>query len=88
MNSSFYNNAGMKRIGAVNAFFAAFSDKTIGFKYNISHVISLYCFASKVTKKCGLIKDFDVFAGIVDGISASGGTKMHECMDRAIEDLI
>lgn len=37
MGDSFFNDKEISRIGAVNAFFSAFSDKTIAFELN--HIV-------------------------------------------------
>jgi len=44
MDEPFYKEEGITRNGAVNAFLAAFVDKTIVFNYHKKHVISLFTF--------------------------------------------
>lgn len=48
MKCRFYGEDHLNRIGATNAFFSAFADKTLAFEFN--HIVSLYCFDSKIEK--------------------------------------
>lgn len=43
MGQSLFSDKDLSRIGAVNAFFSAFADKTMGFEYN--HIVELICFS-------------------------------------------
>lgn len=56
---------GLSRIGAVNAFFLAFTDKTI--TYECNHLLKLYLFDNLIEEKCDFITDVDVFMKLVDG---------------------
>lgn len=42
MGSAFFSDNLLPRIGAVNAFFSAFADKTLAFEFN--HIVKLVCF--------------------------------------------
>lgn len=73
-------------MGAVNAFFSAFADKTMGFEFN--HVVQLYCFSNVITKKCEFTDDFNFFIKLVDDANPGGGTKLFNCLQEAIESLL
>lgn len=44
MRASFFGDKDLSRIGAVNAFFSAFADKTLALELN--HIVKLICFDS------------------------------------------
>lgn len=69
---------GLPRIGAVNAFFSAFADKTLAFEYN--HVVSLYWFDDRIEKKCDFIKDMNLFIKLVDDANPRGSTKLYDAL--------
>ena len=57
MKTSFFNDPLLSRMGAVNAIFSAFADKTLGFEFN--HIVKLVCFSSTIEDKCDFIDDFN-----------------------------
>ena len=59
MQGHFFDDKDISRMGAVNAFFSAFADKTIAFEYN--HLVKLVCFDSTIEDKCVFTDDFEVF---------------------------
>lgn len=86
MADSFFDDKELSRIGAVNAFFSAFADKTLAFELN--HIVKLVCFESLITDKCEFTNDFNKFILLVDGVNAHGGTKCFDAIDYAINQLI
>lgn len=76
MKCRFYDDKHLSRIGATNAFFSAFADKTLAFEFN--HIVSLYCFDSKIEKKCEFIPDLDKFIYLVDSVEAGGSTRLYD----------
>lgn len=73
-------------MGAVNAFFSAFADKTMAFEYN--HIVSLYQFNTQINKLCDFNNNFNKFIQLVDNCDPGGSTKLYDCMDVAIQDLL
>ena len=69
-------------MGAVNAFFSAFADKTMAFEFN--HIIQLFCFSNNVVKKCDFIDNFNKFIQLVDSCKPQGSTKLYDALDAAI----
>lgn len=76
----------MPRIGAVNAFFSAFADKTLAMEYN--HVVSLYWFDSSIEKKCDFISDMNTFIKLVDDANPRGGTRLYDSIVEGVNRLI
>jgi len=73
-------------MSAVNAFFSAFADKTMAFEFN--HLVSLYCFSSKIEKKCDFIDNYTEFIKLVDSANPGGGTKLFDTLNLACDSLI
>ena len=73
-------------MGAVNAFFSAFADKTMAFEYN--HIVALYQFNQRINKLCDFNNNFNKFINLVDSCDPGGSTKLYDCMDVAISDLL
>ncbi len=69
-------------MGAVNAFFSAFADKTMAFELN--HIVQLFCFSNTVVKKCDFIDNFNKFIQLVDSCNPHGSTKLYDALDTAI----
>jgi ubiquitin-conjugating enzyme E2 D/E len=69
-------------MGAVNALFSAFADKTLAFEYN--HLVKLVCFSSTIEDKCDFMNDFNKFILLVDGADAGGSTRCYDAIDYAI----
>lgn len=86
MSSSFYDDKDLPRIGAVNAFFSAFADKTLAFEYN--HVIKLVSFSTNVVDKCDFTSDFNKFIKLVDNCNPGGSTALYDSIDYAITHLL
>ncbi|KAL4503247.1 hypothetical protein ABPG72_000853 [Tetrahymena utriculariae] len=86
MGSTFYNEQGLPRIGAVNAFFSAFADKTLAMEYN--HVVSLFWFDSAIEKKCEFIRDMNTFIKLVDDAAPRGGTRLYDSLVEGVNSLI
>ncbi|KAL4455086.1 hypothetical protein ABPG74_006468 [Tetrahymena malaccensis] len=86
MGSTFYNEKGLPRIGAVNAFFSAFADKTLAMEYK--HVVSLFWFDSIIEKKCEFIKDMNTFIKLVDDAAPRGGTRLYDSLVEGVNSLI
>ena len=76
----------MSRMGAVNAFFSAFADKTLAFELN--HIIQLIAFSSNIEKKCEFHNNFERFIQLVDDVNPSGCTKLYDAIDQAVNNLI
>jgi len=57
MGSPFFSDNLLPRIGAVNAFFSAFADKTLAFEFN--HIVKLVCFETSIVDKCEFTNDFN-----------------------------
>lgn len=86
MGQSFYADKELSRMGAVNAFFSAFADKTMGFEFN--HVVQLICFNSNIDQKCQFINDFNLFIKLVDSANPGGQTKLYDSLKLAVTNLI
>lgn len=78
MGSKFFNDPDLSRMGAVNALFSAFADKTLAFELN--HVVKLVCFESSIKDMCDFTDDFNMFIRLVDGANAGGGTKCYDAV--------
>lgn len=46
MGCSYFEDRELSRMGAVNAYFSAFADKTLAFEFN--HIVKLVCFENRV----------------------------------------
>lgn len=68
MACGYFNDPEINRIGAVNAFFSAFADKTLAFECN--HLVKLVCFNEQTQDKCDFMNDFEKFIQLVDGQTA------------------
>lgn len=68
----------MSRMGAVNALFSAFADKTLA--YELNHIVQLFTFNSSVNKKCEFTDDMNYFINLVDGERPGGSTKLYEAL--------
>jgi hypothetical protein len=86
MRSSFFDDKDLSRMGAVNALFSAFADKTLAFEYN--HIVKLVTFASNIQDKCEFTNDFNMFIRLVDGANPGGGTKCFDAVYYAIGSLL
>jgi ubiquitin-conjugating enzyme E2 D/E len=86
MSGSFFADKDLSRIGAVNAMFSAFADKTLAYEYN--HIVKLVTFNSNITDKCDFISDMDEFILLVDGCKAGGGTSCYDALQYAVMSLI
>jgi len=73
-------------MGAVNAIFSAFADKTLAFELN--HVIKLVTFSSDVIDKCDFMSDFDKFIKLVDDSNPGGSTKCYDALLYSVMSLI
>nr|BAA09092.1 ubiquitin-conjugating enzyme [Paramecium tetraurelia] len=85
MGGMYFKEEELSRIGAVNAFFSAFADKTLAFEFN--HIVKLVWFESFITDKCDFTNDFNNFIKLVDDASPRGGTKCYDAIAYAIEQL-
>jgi ubiquitin-conjugating enzyme E2 D/E len=86
MGCSFFDDKEISRMGAVNAFFSAFADKTMAFEFN--HLVQLYYFSNEIIKMCNFTSNFQEFINLVDSANANGCTKLYDCMDEAITSLL
>lgn len=86
MSSCFFGDKDLSRMGAVNALFSAFADKTLAFEYN--HLVKLVCFSSGIYDKCDFTNDFNKFIQLVDGANPGGSTKCYDAIDYAITALL
>lgn len=73
-------------MGAVNAFFSAFADRTLAFEFN--HIVKLVCFNNLVEDKSDFLADFNKFIALVDSCNPLGSTKCYDAIDYAINCLI
>ncbi|CAD8083491.1 unnamed protein product [Paramecium sonneborni] len=85
MGATFFQDDQLSRIGAVNAFFSAFADKTLTFEFN--HIVKLVCFESFIADKCEFTNDFNKFIKLVDDASPGTGTKCYDAIGYAIDQL-
>ena len=85
MRQQFFDDKDISRIGAVNAFFSAFADKTWTNEYN--HLISLYQFDHIIEKKCDFMNDMDKFIKLVDDANPRGQTKLYDALMTAVCEL-
>ncbi|CAD8063375.1 unnamed protein product [Paramecium primaurelia] len=85
MKGNYFKEDQLSRIGAVNAFFSAFADKTLAFEFN--HIVKLVWFQSFIVDKCEFTNDFNTFIKLVDDASPGGGTKCYDAIGYAIEQL-
>lgn len=65
MRSQFFSDNLLSRMGAVNALFSAFADKTMA--YEFKHLVQLYTFDDTIEKKCEFTEDMNHFIKLVDG---------------------
>ena len=87
MGSTFFGDVDkLTRIGAVNAFFSAFADKTMAFEYN--HIVSLYWFDTNINKKCDFTQDFNYFIKLIDDAVPTGSTKLYDALMEGIRSLL
>ncbi|CAD8150339.1 unnamed protein product [Paramecium octaurelia] len=86
MSSQFFGDKELSRMGAVNAFFSAFADKTLAFEFN--HIVKLVWFGSALYDKCEFISDFNKFIKLVDDANPGGSTKCYDAIDYAINKLL
>ncbi|KAL4472088.1 hypothetical protein ABPG72_001086 [Tetrahymena utriculariae] len=86
MKSGFFNDALISRIGAVNAFFSAFADKTLAYEYN--HIVQLYWFDDRIEKKCDFTKDMNHFIKLVDDANPRGSTRLYDALMEGINSLL
>ncbi|KAL4469643.1 hypothetical protein ABPG74_004896 [Tetrahymena malaccensis] len=86
MKSGFFNDPLISRIGAVNAFFSAFADKTLAYEYN--HIVQLYWFDDRIEKKCEFTKDMNHFIKLVDDANPRGSTRLYDALMEGINSLL
>lgn len=86
MSTSFFGDKELSRMGAVNAFFSAFADKTLAFEFN--HIVKLVWFGSLLFDKCEFTSDFNKFIKLVDDANPGGSTKCYDAIDYAINKLL
>lgn len=83
MGYNYFKEDSLSRIGAVNAFFSAFADKTLAFEFN--HIVKLVWFESFIADKCEFTNDFNNFIKLVDDASPGSGTRCYDAIGYAIE---
>lgn len=86
MAGTFFEDKELSRMGAVNALFSAFADKTIAFELN--HVVQLFLFDDKVDKMCEFTNDMNMFIHLVDGASTRGCTSLYDALDTGVNSLL
>jgi len=86
MGSKFFNDQDLSRMGAVNALFSAFADKTLAFEFN--HIVKLVCFESNIHDKCDFTEDFNTFIKLVDNANPGGGTKCYDAVEYSVFSLL
>lgn len=85
MGSRFFNEADLKRIGAVKSFFEAFAYRTIA--YNFEHVVSLFFFDDKVDNQCGFTEAIYDFNRLVAQAAPRRSTLMYDAIVVAAKSL-
>lgn len=73
-------------MGAVNALFSAFADKTMA--YELKHLVQLYTFDDRIEKKCEFTEDMNYFIHLVDGALPRGSTRLYDALVEGINSLI
>ena len=72
-------------MGAVNAMFSSFADKTLAFELN--HIVKLVTFDDKILDKCEFTSDFEMFIKLVDGLNPGGSTRCYDALEYAVNCL-
>ena len=86
MGCRFFNDKEINRMGATNAFFSAFADKTMA--YELNHIVQLLTFNTQTVIECDWNNNFEKFINLVDSSNPGGGTALYDCMDIAINSLL
>lgn len=86
MGSKFFNQADLKRIGAVKLFFEALAYRTIA--YNFEHVVSLIFFDYQIEVQCDFTEAIYDFNRLVSQANPRGSTKLYDSIIKGVDQLV
>ena len=75
----------LTRLGAVSAFFHAFANRSMAYRY--PHVIGLTLFGDTAKRSCELTELFVNFQAHIDRAVADGRTALYDALDMAADEL-